>query len=432
MTSLGKKHILCGLLACGLLVLTLYSWFNPRMPLSQMSIYYRFMGGLDWHIFIAAAQHFVEQGILYIRDDAAYAPASAHYKFPPLFASALIYFMQQGMTEADLWMMTGLVHLILFFSTAFILFWLLNTEIKTERRFYFFCASVVLLIFFSPFIENFVRLQLEIYIVFLLALCLLCLLKQYFFLAGLCIGLATALKLYPIFFILYFIAILNYRALFAVLVGFLLPLCFTLPMIGLEEHRFYFTEVVPIIFQEPIATRLENVSLAGTMIHLGLPEGLSVFIGQCVLLASIAFFFYSHFKSTQKQAASHSYSLNNQRQLISSFSLLIATFVLCTTNSWFNYQLLLLISAMAILAMALSNRHFDLACIAMVLGAAILFLAARQKLPLLESWHEFFVKNRDAVYFNIRVSIFKSVAGLLIFLAALRTQYRVCIKTESK
>lgn len=118
-------------------------------------------GIADFPIFISEAEAFLDTGVLYPYTDqpAMYAPATAVYKFPPLFATLLLPFAKapRGPVYFGHWVLQLVCYLG-------ICAWLVVQQRGHPRRRRLAIVTVVLLLNTEPFYETLWRLQLETYV----------------------------------------------------------------------------------------------------------------------------------------------------------------------------------------------------------------------------------------------------------------------------
>jgi len=125
--------------------------------------YWRLLAGiLDWPVFVDYALHYIKSGQLYDKNIMLYGPGEPIYKFPPLFISLLIFCFQHGVSEDSLKFWMSMSHIALYFFTAAILLF----GIKRKNLFLLYPFTAFFLLSSEAFFDNFVRMQLEIYVLF--------------------------------------------------------------------------------------------------------------------------------------------------------------------------------------------------------------------------------------------------------------------------
>jgi len=385
-----------------ILALCVTALLTGNFPLTKLTPYFNHMGMFDWPIFIEAAKRFIDTGNLYYKDLSLYGPNAPIYKFPPLFASVLIQLLQSGVSEASLRYGMGVAHLATHFGAIIICLKLS----ESGNKFFLYATAFVFVATFEPFIDNFIGLQLEVFILLLLCACMYLLIKNLSVKAGVMVGIAISLKLYPIFFCLYFLLQKQWRGLFGVAAGFILTTVFSIAVIGYEQHWLYYTKIAPLFLFEPIYTSYQNVSINNVFYQLGFfghypgLAGLLVFFcGVCIL------FFYR----SKRQS-----DLINKESVLTAFSLLVSTFVLATKNSWGNYQLLLTLPVITLLGISVGKKYFDrFSIITIVVACVIIFLAPPHRLFFLaEFFHSDYQPSEDLFIYM------RALASALIFMVS--------------
>lgn len=89
--------------------------------------------------------------------------------------------------------------------------------------------------------------------------------------SGLAIGTAAAIKLFPLFLLVYFAATRRWRAVMGVVVAFVILNAAAVGMFGIETYRFYVTEVVPRV-ADRFQTSPRNSAIAGFWLRLFAPH----------------------------------------------------------------------------------------------------------------------------------------------------------------
>jgi hypothetical protein len=284
----------------------------------------------DWYLFIRHAQDFVDHHLLYDRDLSHYAPSAPIYKFPPLFASLLVLLLDIGLNEQTIYLLALAGHLLCYFFSILLCVKLFCPAASRSYT----PLALILALTFEPFFDNYDSAQMEMYLLLLFSLCLWHHRKGRPLAAGLCIGIAAMIKIYPVYFALYYLASRNTRALAGVGLGLLLSLLFTLVITNSAEHVFYFTQILPTLLTEGISPRGENLSLSRLLLTMNLPHHLAT--GICLVLLLLPF--AAVFVSRNDAAPTEIKSGDDLFWLC----LLASTLLFAMKNSWWNYQLLLL------------------------------------------------------------------------------------------
>ena len=133
-----------------------------------------------------------------------------------------------------------ILNLGLLFATAFLL--RASTQLPWRR-----IALVAVLSF--PLRVNFLYGQYYVLLLFLLALSCWLYIRQRQFLAGLVVGLAAGLKVFPVLYLLYFLRKRDLRAFAGVVVGSLGTVVVSVFAFGWQLHRTYLFQVLPRVLR---------------------------------------------------------------------------------------------------------------------------------------------------------------------------------------
>ena len=397
-TTALNTRVLCTLLWCVVCICAYY--FNWRLQHQEK------FGFHDWYLFIGHAKSFLASGILYDRDLSHYGPAAAIYKFPPLFASGLSVLLNQGYSEENIRIATALLAIFCYFFSIIVLLFPAH-----PKKTLLVPVALILAFTFEPFFDNYDSAQMEIYILLMLSFSLICLVKEKTLLSGIFIGIATAIKIYPIYFAGYYLVTKKYSALLGVLIGLLITLVLSLAIIGWPEHQFYFYHILPTLLAETISGKGENLSLARLLVYKGFAMKTTEWINLCILLLPLAVLFYQKILRNKLTTAAVD-SLH--------FCIFIVVFLLATKNSWWNYQVLLILPALLIMRTALAAKKIIWLPLALLITACLLIFWCN--LGKLMVFIVFFGKALDALPFltatMLKINLLRGV-GTFLMLAAL-------------
>lgn len=359
-TSPRQRLILVILLAL-LLGLSLYHFaFSARAAIAH--------GVVDFPIFLRHAQNFLETGTLYYHADdlRAYAPSSPVYKFPPLYAVFLLPLVRDGIRDSVYWYHWGLQLLIYAAALG-----LGVHALRGRAPARFAVAALLLALNFEPFFETLWRLQIETPLLLLLAIVLWGLLTRRDLIAGSALAFCAMLKIYPAFLLLYLLLRRRWKALaaFAVAAGLLQIL--TLAVIGIEQNRLFFFRLLPAMLGQAAQVSTENVGL-GRYVYGLLPPGAPVarWLSLILTLALLGVSSWAVLRRGARQP-------RGGETVALGLSLFIALMLLIMANSWTNYQLLLLLPYLVLLAQALRPEGSNAALLAgLAFGALFLLFYA--------------------------------------------------------
>jgi hypothetical protein len=337
----------------------------------QVSRTFQYAGVMDFPIFLEHARNFIDTGVLYARDIQQYGPGAPIYKFPPLFGAMLVFCMEQGATDQALFSWALAAQEVCFFGSALLMVGMLYQYVRWPWAWLLPVVLIVALLF-PPNIENVLRLQLDAYVLLLLTAALFFLLKEKNGLAGFCVGLAILLKVYPVVLLVYFLMRRQWAACVGVLVACLMVTTATLAMLGVAEHAYFLSSVLPVMLMESASASLENLSLAAYVIyfqgdgpHVGYMA--KPVVAACVLVAGWGLFQSSRMP---RDAAS-------PIRTALDVALLITLVLIGLSNSWWNYQILLLIPTVVILVAAFAVRPVPWALVVFfAFTCAVLFVTS--------------------------------------------------------
>ena len=302
-------------------------------------------GFVDFPIFVERARAFVETGELYVDPERpeAYAPAAAVYKFPPLYAVLLVPLVRDGVDRGLLarhWALQIVLYLAAAVTAAAAL-----GPLRDPR--YAFGAAVLALNF-EPFFETLWRLQLETPLLLLIVLAIVLAQRRHDLAAGAAIGIAASLKVYPAFLLAWFALRGRWRSLAAAAGAAVAALGLGLAVIGPDECRRYFTEILPALLAEPPILNSENLAPARYLLELGAsPEwarGLARLLALTLVAVSVLLALRAE-RGAGKGARRSGVEL----------TLFVALMLLAMPNAWVNYQLLLLPGMFVLLAAGLRD-----------------------------------------------------------------------------
>jgi hypothetical protein len=334
--SSGRR--IAGLVGAGLLLALSVYHFGYSAYASQR------YGIVDFSIFLQRTAIFVDSGELYVAPDhpGAYAPAAPVYKFPPTFAMLLLPFVR--LAPQTVYFSHWLLQIAFYLGCSALGLALL----ETSNRRLFALAGAMVALNFEPFFETLWRLQLETVILLLLTICLLCTVRRRERCAGVMLGIAAMLKIYPAFLLVYFLARRRWIVVLWTLATATLIQLAGLIVIGPEQNRLFYFEVLPLLLREVPQLSSENIGLARYALALfDFEPTTAKRLAQAVMLMLLAVSVYA-------------VELNRRRAhgapAAVELSLFLPLMLLAPPNSWVNYQLLLLLPIFVLLAQGVGPR----------------------------------------------------------------------------
>jgi Glycosyltransferase family 87 len=324
------------------------AWFGAALALALSVGHFIFSaravlrrGFADFPIFMARAADFLHTGRLYVSADdlAAYGPGTPVYKYPPFYALFLLPFAHADLRQVEF------CHWVL--QIAFYLLAVVLTVVALRPRhpLRFAIVAAIVALNFAPFFETLYGLQVETVLLLLLAVALLAMRRGYEVAGGLALGLAAMLKVYPIFLLLYLGLARRWRAAAGFLVAAALAFALSLAAFGTAQNRLYFTRILPTISQEYPERSAENVAFgryARTL--LGATPEVAKRVGQLIAVPLVMASAFAIYRGQRLRTGEEHTPLE--------LSLFVSLMLLCLANSWTNYQLLLLVPILVLLAHA--------------------------------------------------------------------------------
>lgn len=306
-------------------------------------------GTWDFPIFISHANQFLETGALYDKDLSKYEPGAPIYKFPPLSGAVLVTTLEAGMTPDTLKAAGTALQLTSFFGG---ILWLTLTLLPKRKAYaciLTLCLSATLL---PTLEENLLRLQLEPALLFLLICTSIFTHKNKYFYAGLAIGIATALKIYPVMAMLFFAFTRKKHVFSGFVISMTLANIFTFLSLGKDENIFFLTKILPALLKENPLLDAENISttLLLTLLKTSIPiETLTKALRTAFLATQVGFYFMFAKHLTHIQNA------EDKTMETLAFSMVIPFALASMPNAFWNYQLLLALPLTALSCTLLGN-----------------------------------------------------------------------------
>lgn len=371
----------------------------------------------DFPIFYHAVEQYASTGQLYTRHLEDYYPASGIYKFPSLYGSFLLPLIKNNISLQSSQTLLLYLHVGLYAISAAIL---VAMFMPANHRILFGLLSGILSLNLYSLYENLHTLQLEVYILFGLTAIIFLLTRQRYFLSGIVLSAMSFLKIYPVFFALYFLwkrKIAFWAGMFLAI----LPLVFWMvACFGWEENRWYFFEALPVMLQEGAFINHHNTGIeklinhlfaSSQFIHYETPLGVGsaaitkIILWTCCLLGFVVFF-----------RKGNVFGSNHQHPHYMAFSLLITLCLMTLKNPWSNYQVLLVIPMLYILSLLMSLTAKKAAIFIFVLAWILLFLSPTTK----SMFFSYFSETADPLFMILSLLhskwfAMRGVATLLVY-----------------
>lgn len=320
----------------------------------------------DMDIFAGAAKNLLATGQLYQRSDdykKTYAAGAGVYKFPPAYQLSILPFIDMG--NFRFLLTQRIIQLLMYLAGSFLLITsfhqLFIAPEKNRYQSYKYIGLSLLVVMWSlGFFESFIGVEPEILVYFLLCL------TFYFsinkpFLSGLSLAIATALKIYPVFILPYFIFKLNIKALAGFILGLALITMFSIYYIGISEHIFYLTKVLPILLTEKPIYHIQNMTIEslfmGHNIISTMSGKITTFVKIFTLISLIITALYFKNATTKNKSIL--------------FAMLISGVLLYLPNYWPQYQVILIIPMLCLLAYTINSKSRPLYILFIIFGVAM-------------------------------------------------------------
>lgn len=325
-------------------VLLVFAAYNAS---NRMSVTMPQAGMFDFQIFFAKCERFIHGGFLYERDLGLYEPLSPVYKFPPLSAAVMVQLQQAGVKAETLMQVGSWIEVALFVLPVMLL---VNALVPFEKYNVLLLGGLIVTTTVPALEENITRLQLEPVLFACCALSLLSILRQKDFLAGLLIGLAACLKLYPGVIVLYFILTGRWRSMAGVLLSTALVTIYSVAVLGWAEHVFFVLDLLPVLLREYPITEAESVSIASWARALGMQPAMTKILSQFFLISACGVAARLVLRKHQ-----HDNQRKQSRHAACGFSAMVLAMMIGMPNPLWNYQILLVIPLTVVSSLILSD-----------------------------------------------------------------------------
>lgn len=333
-------------------------------------------GIFDFPIFLDAAHRFIETGRLYDRGG-SYESGIAIYKFPPLFGAFLVNGMQNGIEYDQFFNIAYVLHIVLYLAAIVLLVVPVHEKKATV-------INILLLLsvglFFFPFLDtNILCLQIDIYVFFIISLAYFLFFNGKYFFSGFLLSIGVMLKIYPVIIMYFFLLSRRFSALFGGVIGVAVCIIYAVCILGFEESRVFFVDILPVLLGElPAGAGANNISLPTLVTNFLFSMALFLYSGTLdaqIITAQIqsgqlnpaSFIEYSDSISVGVKAATalilvlvlalsefvrnKSVGSKNYASILGLlYGAIVAFVVIFMQNSWTNYQIHLLIPLLILLS----------------------------------------------------------------------------------
>jgi len=322
------------------------------LAISLMQFVYRVSLGfgtyysVDMPLFLQTAYDYLASQTLYRRADDLqhlYQPGAGVYKYPPLYQLTIVPWFAQGWPEHVYFMVLRTSMLLMYLGSAGLMIRKVAAlQVGEFSKSLFYTTAAITTLWFVPFHASHGVVS-EIFILFLLSLFI------YFYtskpvLSGVLLGVSSMLKVYPVFLIGFSILVKNKRNIIGFIMACLLATALTMAYFGLAENLFFFFKLLPVLLSERVSDYGSNLNIEAFFLSTGLiKQGFPLFnIQKIIVLGALAFMTYQYRNAEEKI-------------ILLILSLWICAMLLFLSNYWLQYQLILILPIIALLAHAVKK-----------------------------------------------------------------------------
>jgi hypothetical protein len=353
--KMKNKNILIAIILCFLVVTSAIFFVN--------TIRFYFTQGFsenvlnDMSIFMGAGRKFIQSGKLYERSEnyaEKYGPDTPVYKFPPAYQLTIVPLINSGISESMFLIIQRSLYFFMYLSSAIMMIFinrqlLIKYDNKTCYGYYelfiYTALSALLIFWYAPFHEAFLNLHTEILILFLIVSSFF-VLEKHPFLSGATLSLAFSIKIYPVFLLVYYISTRQWRVISGFVLGFILLTFFVIYYFGYGESFFYAHTILPVLINQNPVNHSQNLMIEKFFYTYGIINVMNghihlvikyIALGVLILIAAI--------KDNTRLKLSPLY-----------FGMFACGTLIWLPNYWLQYQMILFIPIITLLAYALQSR----------------------------------------------------------------------------
>jgi hypothetical protein len=297
----------------------------------------------DMRIFVSAAFNYLHSGVLYSADfplEETYKPIANIYKFPPLYV--LDYVMWLGNADdvpPQFYTCYFWLNIVRYGLTIF----LLSCFFVPRHNPAWWAVVISLCLLASPFYEALYGLTFDNLLLFMLVLTFILLKFNQKWPVAFLLSYVCLAKIYPFTLMLYFIFKRQWQVLIAIGIASVFWLLLSFIFTGFESHLFYYTKILPVLMREEIFMGEKNMSLLPLMIVKGIPK--EFYNATLFSITALISYLYNR----------DNVSSNDNNPLY--FGFIISTVILLVPNCWGDYQMLLLLPIVILIASAWNSAN---------------------------------------------------------------------------
>lgn len=322
---------------------------------------------LDFLIFLKAAKNYQLTGELYQRAENyqdKYHPSAAIFKFPPPFELALLPLTQVPRDIDLLLILKSLLTGMYFLSIVLVFLHLKKTlGLAPEKQVTLASLMAITSFWFMPYFESIRWLLTEIPLLLLFVVSFLLLQgeKKSSFVSGALLAYASCIKIYPVFMAVILLLKKSKAALIGFFIGATAVMALSLAVFGIQEHLFYFGNILPVLLGEEVTSKWVNLNLEKFLFITGLISEINGHAFQVIRFLTLLALALVVIRNRE--------ALHQQPFL--AFSLLISTMFFCFPNYWPQYQIYLIIPLSYLYGCYIRQNHTRLLGMTLLLAAIL-------------------------------------------------------------
>lgn len=258
----------------------------------------------------------------------------------------LICFPFAFLTYQDAHLAWNLVSIILL---CLILSWIMK-ELQFQMTAWMTLALITVLLACDPLQQTLIQGQLNLLLAFLIVAAWRAGKAGNSFGAGICLGLATAIKIYPAYLFLYFLVRKEWRAVAGGIISLILITLFTAAVFGFEAYRDYVTVAVPVVGGASNTNNWGNSSLLAFWERLFVQSTPTIrpIVDSPTLLAITV---WSSWISVTMLAVIAIWKTRTEKFSEQAYAITITAMLLMTPTTWHHYFIILLFPVGLLLAL---------------------------------------------------------------------------------